>query len=48
CACTHSRSAGKMEVDGVIEIFKRSVERLGVCYKNYIGDGDTKTFKSLI
>lgn len=48
CACTHSGSAGKMEVDGVIEMFKRSVERFGVRYKNYIGDGDTKTFKSLI
>lgn len=44
CACTHTGSAGKMEVDGIIEIFKRSVERFGVRYQNYIGDGDTKTF----
>ena len=37
-----------MEVDGVIEMFKRSVEELGVKYKKYIGDSDLKPFKNII
>ena len=47
CTMNHSGSSGKMEVDGVLEMFKRSVEVYNVYYKNYIGDGDTKTFKCL-
>ena len=48
CACNHTGSAGKMEVDGIIEMFTRSEELHDVKYTNYIGDGDTKTFKSLL
>ncbi|XP_025074793.1 uncharacterized protein LOC112552839 [Pogonomyrmex barbatus] len=50
CTINHSGSAGKMEVidDGVIEMFQRSQNLHGVMYENYIGDGDSKTFKSLI
>nr|XP_036677854.1 uncharacterized protein LOC108005992 isoform X2 [Drosophila suzukii] len=47
CAANHSESAGKMEVDGVREMFENSESLLGVKYKYYIGDGDTKTFKAL-
>ena len=47
CTMIHSGSSGKMEVDGALEMFKRSVELYNVYYKNYIGDGDTKTFKCL-
>jgi len=47
CTANHESSAGKMEVDGVLEMFQRSVELHNVYYKYYIGDGDTKTFKSL-
>ena len=37
-----------MEVQGVLEMFKRS-EVLHKCkYSEYIGDGDTKTFKNLL
>lgn len=48
CSINHEGSAGKMEVDAIKEIFMRSQERYGVIYSNYIGDGDSKTFKGLI
>lgn len=48
CTANHQGSAGKMEVDGVLEMFKHSEERYGVKYAQYIGDGDCKTHKSLI
>lgn len=48
CAANHNGSAGKMEVDSIKEMFKRSWEWFQVRYVNYIGDGDTKTFKALL
>ncbi|XP_066596972.1 uncharacterized protein [Prorops nasuta] len=47
CLVNHEGSAGKMEVDGVIEMFQRSVNLHNVKYANYIGDGDSKTFKAI-
>ncbi|KAG5897024.1 hypothetical protein JTB14_021747 [Gonioctena quinquepunctata] len=49
CNCTrdHDGSAGLIEVEGVEEMFRRSVEQYGVMYEYYIGDGDSKTFKRL-
>lgn len=44
----HEGSAAKIEVNGIIEMFKRSEEKYGVKYSHYIGDGDTKTFKNLL
>ena len=44
----HEGSAGKMEVDGVLEMFKRSLEYFGVKFVKYIGDGDSKTHKKLV
>ncbi|XP_029161124.1 uncharacterized protein LOC114932878 [Nylanderia fulva] len=37
-----------MEVDAVIEMFQRSEQLHQVKYVNYIGDGDSKTFKGLL
>lgn len=48
CDANHTGSAGKMEVDGIVEMFERSEELYNVKYANYIGDGDTKTFKALL
>lgn len=48
CTANHHGSAGKMEVDAMREMFARSEKSLGVKYSNYIGDGDTKTFKALL
>lgn len=48
CLANHEGSAGKMEVDGITEMFQRSVEIHGVKYATYVGDGDSKTYKGII
>nr|XP_032514623.1 uncharacterized protein LOC116768095 [Danaus plexippus plexippus] len=48
CSSNHAGSAGKMEVDSIVEMFSRSIEKFGVMYSNYIGDGDTKTFLGIL
>ncbi|XP_071579340.1 uncharacterized protein [Temnothorax nylanderi] len=48
CQANHEGSAGKMEVDAVIEMFQRSETLHSVKYANYIGDGDSKTFKGVL
>ncbi|GFS86511.1 uncharacterized protein TNCV_513691 [Trichonephila clavipes] len=47
CVKNHIGSSSKMEVDGMKEIFLRSVPQRNVKYIKYIGDGDTKTFPEL-
>ena len=37
-----------MEVEGVKEMFSRSIEKYSLMYEHYISDGDTKTFKQLV
>lgn len=37
-----------MEVDAAVEMFGRSEEKNGVKYVQYIGDGDSKTFKGVL
>lgn len=37
-----------MEVDAVQEMFSRSEEKYNVKYGNYIGDGDSKTYKAIL
>jgi hypothetical protein len=48
CQSNHEGSSGKMEVDAVIEMFQRSEVLHGLKYANYIGDGDSKTFKGIL
>ena len=48
CSANHERSAGKMEFDAVIEIFRCSLENLGVRFLYYIGDGESKTYTGII
>ena len=48
CTADHTGSAGLMEVEGVKEMFSRSIEKYNLMYEHYIGDGDTKTFKQLV
>ncbi|EZA54492.1 hypothetical protein X777_05747 [Ooceraea biroi] len=48
CFMNHSGSAGKMEVDAIKEMILRSEEKFGVKYVNYIGDGDSKTYKGIL
>lgn len=47
CTINHLGSAGKIEVDGIVEMFLQSKDLYGVIYENYIDDRDNKTFKSL-
>lgn len=37
-----------MEVDAIKEMFLRSEKKFGVKYGNYIGDGDSKTYKAIL
>lgn len=48
CSANHTGSAGKMEVDSIKEMFSASERKYGVRYMNYIGDGDSKTFKAIL
>lgn len=48
CLNNHNGSAGKMEPDGMVEIFKRSKKEREVRYASYIGDGDTKTYQAIV
>ena len=48
CAANHIGPSGNMEVNAIIEMFKRSVEYFGVKYRNYIGDGDSKTYGGVV
>jgi len=47
CDANHSGSAGKMEPDAIVEMFSRSESMYNVRYAYYIGDGDSKTHKSI-
>lgn len=46
CQLNHEGSSGKMEA--VIEMFQRFDALHKVKYINYIGDGDSKTFKGIL
>ncbi|KYM94754.1 hypothetical protein ALC62_14605 [Cyphomyrmex costatus] len=48
CDINHEGSSGKIEVDAIVEMFSRSETLHGVKYCQYIGDGDSKTFKGII
>lgn len=45
CPVNHESSSDKMEVNAITEMFHRSEKQYGVRYINYIGDGDSKTYK---
>lgn len=47
CKINHTGSSGKMESQTMIEIFQRSESLYGVKYINYIGDGDSSTYKAI-
>ena len=47
CKLNHVGSAGSMEVNGAKRIFSRSIEKHGLRYTQYLGDGDSKSFSSV-
>ena len=36
-----------MESDGAVALFNWSVEKLGLIYKQYVGDGDSKSYSTV-
>ena len=48
CKINHKKSSGAMEAAGAVEIFCRSVDKHGLIYQDYIGDGDTTSFKEVV
>ena len=48
CQINHTGSAGSMESAGAIRIFSRSVEQYGLRYVQYLGDGDSASYKSVV
>ena len=48
CQINHTKSSGAMEAAGAIEIFMRSVAKNNLIYSEYLGDGDTSSFKEVI
>ena len=47
CGTNHFKSSGSMEVDATLEIFQRSVEKNGLRYVQFIGDGDSSTYQGI-
>lgn len=47
CSANHSGASGNMEVDAILTMFQRSNEN-EVQYRNYIGDGDSKTYGGIV
>ena len=48
CHINHEKSSGAMEGAGAVEIFKRSVMKHNLIYNQYLGDGDTSSFKEVV
>uniref|UniRef100_A0A0B7BRA0 Mutator-like transposase domain-containing protein n=1 Tax=Arion vulgaris TaxID=1028688 RepID=A0A0B7BRA0_9EUPU len=47
CQQNHIGSSGKMEPDGIMNIFRRSEKNHNLIYTGYLGDGDSKSYKSV-
>ena len=48
CLINHEGSSGSMETEGAVRIFNRSLEKNGLRYINYIGDGDSSAYKRVL
>lgn len=48
CIANYHGVSGGMEVKGAQEIFARSEKLYGVKYVNYLGDGDSKAYESVV
>ena len=46
-SANYAGSAPRMETEGAMRIFKRSVEKHGMRYVKYYGDGDSKSFEKV-
>lgn len=48
CKTNYTGVSGGMESAGAVKIFERSVNKYGVRYTKYLGDGDSKGFKRVV
>ena len=48
CKINHVKSSGAMEGVGAVEMFFRSVTKNTLIYNEYLGDGDTSSFKEVV
>ena len=48
CSINHKGSAGSMGVQRAIAIFLQSIQQNGLCYKNYVGGGDSSSFLKVV
>lgn len=48
CVKNFDGASGTMEVEGAVQIFKRSIEERGVRYSTYLGDGDSRGFQQVV
>ena len=48
CHINHTKSSGAMEGAGAVQIFNRSIEKFNLMYTEYLGDGDTSSFKEVV
>ena len=47
CMINHKGSAPAMEVSRTKSILERSIAKSGLCYTEFLGDGDTKSFAAV-
>ena len=47
CMANHKGSAGAMEIVGTKRIFRHSIEKHGLRYVKFLGDGDSKSFPAV-
>ena len=48
CKINHRKSSGTMESSGAIDIFQQSVSRKKLVYNEYLGNGDTASYKEIV
>ena len=47
CYINHSGSSDSMETQGVVEMFLRSIDKNGLRYITFVGDGDSSCYASV-
>lgn len=48
CTANYNGTSGGMEVEGAITLFHRSIQKYNVRYTEYLGDGDSAAYKSVV
>lgn len=48
CSINHTKSSGAMEGVGTVKMFSRSITKNNLIYEEYLGDGDTSSFKEVV